>query len=169
MQTELTLSLGGLPPLSARGCVQELTSVPQGEFKRSLNGELIFVGNPQHKYKTTLHCSDQSVMATNGLAIGAEVVVGCIQALCHKIPPSDKAVSLTLERTPVPGTLAVVTENGDVFEAFTSQGLHVTVDPSKKELFVYYQPLLTMRVVSFSLKTEEWPQKVAWVLDLEEI
>ena len=54
MESELTINIGGFPPLSARGCEQELTPISEGEFHRDINGDLIYLGQDTHtKYKST--------------------------------------------------------------------------------------------------------------------
>ena len=76
METELILSVGGFPPLSARGCKQELIPVSKGALRRTINGELVLVGNQDLKYKSIIQCDDKTSLATNGLYPGAEVMVG---------------------------------------------------------------------------------------------
>ncbi|GHS91578.1 hypothetical protein AGMMS49949_02200 [Alphaproteobacteria bacterium] len=169
MQTELTLSIGGLPPLSARGCVQDLKPVAQGELKRTLNGELLFVGHAAHKYRSTLRCTDQTAMATDGLPVGAEVVVGCIQPLCQKVGAHGGVITVTLDRLPVEGSVSVIDDNKKPLEGVTVAGRTVTLPGSERDVFIFYNPQLTMRVLSFSLQTDEWSQKASWTLDLEEI
>ena len=87
METELILSVGGLPPLSARDCVQELIPIEQGRLRRTINGELIFVGKQWSKYRSVIYCTDKTTLATNGLIPGTVVKVGCIQRLWQKFYP----------------------------------------------------------------------------------
>ncbi|MDR0633092.1 MAG: hypothetical protein LBF84_03050 [Holosporales bacterium] len=172
METSLTLSIGGLPPLSARGCTQELKPKPQGFFKRTLNGDLIFVGNSSHKYISTIKCSDSIPIATEGLQIGTPVLVGCIQPLCQKISISEESSkSVTLERDVIVNSVQIFdAENRDCPD-FTVDGRIVTIPnpPQYVGLFVSYYPILNMRVTSFVLTTDEWNMKSGWQLDLEEV
>ncbi|MDR3285356.1 MAG: hypothetical protein LBS83_01585 [Holosporales bacterium] len=168
MQTDLTLSIGGLPPMSARGCVQELKPIAQGVFKRTINGELIFVGNADHKYTSTIKCSDAIPLATEGLQIGTQICVGCIQLLCQKIESGTKTV--VLERDVVPGSVQVFDENNQNIDDFSVENRTIFLNnQQQKERFVSYNPLLNMRVVSFSLLTDEWNMKSWWTLELEEV
>lgn len=202
MQTCLTLSIGSLPPMSARGCIQELWPVAQGEFRRTINGELVFVGNMEHKYASTIRCSDISHISTGNLQVGTEVLVGCIQTLCQKIDHDEREV--TLERDFVVGSVQVFDEKGDVFDNFEISGKRTVkinwdclqnrpVKPPLESnesddlvagneqcnlteysdaacpLFISYNPLLRMRVISFKLVTEEWEMRTAWQLKLEEV
>lgn len=169
MQSELTLSVGGLPPLSARGCVQSLQPIPQGEFVRTLNGDLIFVGQTKHKYRSTVKCADENVLATGGLAVGTGVTVGCIQKLCQKVPANSSRETISLERPPVPESVSVVDDTKREFTSFQVEGQNVTFTPHEQDLFLFYAPLLHMRVLSFTLTTDEWKLKSTWSVDLEEI
>lgn len=169
MQTELTLSVGGLPPLSARGCIQDLQPIPQGKCVRTLTGDLIFIGNPRHKYKTTVRCSDENVLATGGLNVGQDVTVGCIQRLCQKVPAHQEAVKVTLEREPVPGSVSVLAEDKKERLSFQVEGTSVRLAPYETDAFIFYAPLLHMRVLSFTLTTDEWKMKTSWTLEMEEI
>lgn len=171
MQTELTLSRGGLPPMSARGCIQELKSLPQGEFKRTINGELVFIGHGTHKYISTVKCTDQTVMATEGLQIGDEIIVGCIQQLCQKIPPHSKSLDIILERIPIPQSIYIIDEKKKDYLDFRykNNSNKVHISPFSKDLFIFYNPQLRMRVLSFILTTDEWNMKTGWTLELEEI
>lgn len=169
MQTTLSLSIGGLPPMSARGCIQEIRPIAQGEFQRTVNGELVFVGSSIQKFHSTIQCEDETVLATEGLHIGAAVTVGCIQNLCQKIPPCAEKHAVELDRPCVMGSISVVTDGNEDFpiESYTSQT--VTLAPHTETLFVFYAPILHMRVVGFKLVTNEWHSQSKWQLELEEI
>lgn len=172
MQTELTLSLGGLPPLSARGCTQDLRPVAQGTFRRTLNGDLVFVGvGRQHKYRSTIRCSDQAPLAT--MPVGAEVTVGCIQQLCQKVPRHDVPLEVVLERSPRRDSTVIVDEWRQVFTESEMEKRDcetiLRLGPHPQDLYVFYHPLLHMRLISFTLTTDEWNNKAEWTLELEEI
>lgn len=162
METELILSVGGFPPLSARGCVQELTPVMLGSLRRTINGTLVYVGKPQQKYRSVIKCQDKSVLASEGLGRGSLVKVGCIQRLWQRVDSGQ----LTLERDPVEGSVAAV----DTFQTPVTikQIKDRTVEVAGKG-YVSYRPWLTMRVMSFQLMTHEWGVKGEWKLELEEV
>ncbi|MDR1907574.1 MAG: hypothetical protein LBQ43_01795 [Holosporales bacterium] len=167
MQTGLIFSLGGLPPMSARGCTQELKAIPQGEFRRTVNGSLVFVGNPEHKYCSTIRCSDQTVIATEGFRVGEKITVSCIQHLCQKVDPHDNTI--ILRREVVPGSIYVMDENNKPYYDFEYKDGVVELTKSHGTLFVRYFPELAMRVTSFTLSIDEWKMKSGWTLELEEI
>lgn len=102
MESVLLLSVGGLPPRSARGCIQELFPVNQGKFRRTVNGELVYLG-PQTvlKYRSVVRCHDTSVLASEGLFPGQSLKIGCIQRLWQKA----SSQSVVLERMPVAGSV----------------------------------------------------------------
>lgn len=172
MQTELTLSVGGLPPLSARGCVQDLRPVAQGAFRRTINGDLLFVGvGRQHKYRSTIRCSDQAPLAT--MPVGAEVMVGCIQQLCQKVPRCHEVTTVSLERPSRENSVVMMDDQRRAFTDFEvvreeeAEVLHL--GPHENDLYVFYHPLLRMRLISFTLTTDEWKNQAGWTLELEEI
>lgn len=150
METELILSLGGLPPLSARGCIQELVPVEQGKLRRTLNGELVFVGNPRSKYRSIIYCADKTSLATEGLSPGSVVQVGCIQRLWQKVLPA-------MDEGQKPISVERIDNN------------QIQLQERRIPCFVSYRPWLSMRTVRYTLHTNEWGLKVGWRLELEEI
>jgi len=164
METTLVLSQGGFPPMSARGCIQELIPISQGQFKRTVNGDLIFIGMQGKKYKTTISCQDATVLATDDLIPGSIIQVSCIQPLWQKVV-DGKA---TLERPPVLGSISVVDENKQLINFLHCGENHIEIDTTEVA-YVSYRPILTMRIISYSLKTNEWGVKSGWSLQLEEV
>ena len=160
-ETDLTLSVGGLPPLSARGCTQSLVPIANGELRRTVNGELLYTGTRSYeKYKSVITCADKSGIAFDAIWVGAEVRVGCIQRLWQKV--SDSTV--VLSRNPVEGS--VIGQNSDVKSI---SGRQVEVLGGIEDGYVSYLPYLDMRVVDVSYETDEWGMKVSWRLVLEEV
>lgn len=168
METELTISIGGLPPLSARGCEQELTPIIQGEFHRTINGDLIYLGENFHtKYKSTVTCNDKTAIATDGLHRGSEIKLGCIQRLWQKIEPDQ--IELNLDKLPVPESIcALDKDNNPIPIKFADKHL-VTLETPHQGGFICYRPLLSMRVIGYNLRTNEWGIKVGWQIECEEI
>ncbi len=164
METELILSRGGLPPLSARGCVQELSPISLGQFHRTLNGELIFLGVKGKKYRSVIHCEDQTVLASGDLIPGMEVDVSCIQRLWQKCSDGQAL----LERDPVAGSILVTDINRQSIPILEQKERHISL-LSTNECFISYRPILNMRVISYALTTHEWLKKSTWRLELEEI
>lgn len=164
METTLVLSRGGLPPMSARGCVQELIPIPLGQFRRTVNGDLIFMGPEGKKYRTVIFCEDAAVLATDNLMPGDIIDVSCIQLLWQKIV-DGKA---TLERKPVLGSINVIDENKNALPLIRYGDQNIEI-ASTEVAYVCYRPILTMRVLSYTLKTNEWGVKSGWSIELEEI
>lgn len=169
METDLILSVGGLPPLSARGCVQELMPVNNGTFRRTINGTLLHLGHTL-KYRSVITCEDKTSLATHGLMPGSLVRVGCIQRLWQKVNGDEKII---LEREAIEGSVAAVDSNQQPITIRQVAGQSVDLMPfaipNDGDSFITYRPWLTMRVINYSLITHEWGVKVGWRLELEEI
>lgn len=163
MESVLSLSVGGLPPLSAKGCVQTLTPIQLGKMVRTINGELLHVGPKELKYQSVISAKDKTVLASNGLTPGVHVRVGCISRLFEKVTSSPH----TLMREGIEGSVAVMDEDQKSI-AFTLQERQVFTE-KKGSYFVSYRPYLDMRVVDFEFKTNEWTMESEWMLKLEEI
>jgi hypothetical protein len=169
METELILSVGGFPPLSARGCMQELIPVPQGNLRRTINGELVMVGGQDLKYKSKVECNDKTSLATDGLSPGCEVMVGCIQRLWQKVKENQDNTPITLERYPVKGSVVVVDENQKEIPVREMDGKKIQLEDRAQTYYISYRPWLNMRTITYSLNTDEWGVKGGWSLEMEEI
>ncbi len=92
--------------------------------------------------------------------------MGCIQRLWQKIAGEE----ICLERDPVTGSVFVITAKQQEREVQEVTGRKVIFSQNNsEEAFVSYRPWLDMRVVTFSLQTNEWGLKAGWRLELEEI
>lgn len=151
-----------MPPLSARGCVQELMPVSLGALRRTINGKLVYVGKPQLKYRSHIWCQDKGALASEGLWRGTLVKVGCIQRLWQKADGGQ----VVLERDPVEGSVAAVDSLQVPVNITSVKGRTVVVE---RKGFICYRPWLEMRVTGFSLTTHEWEVKGGWKLELEEV
>lgn len=138
--TLLELSGIGVPPYATRGATQSLTPIQQAaSMQRTVNGDLDDLGLDQfRKFSSVISCNDQLAPACDGVWPGQEITVNCVQELCYKT--SGGAPSRT-----------VVSGSSRVEGAFT-----------------YYRPQLVMRVMTFSLSTDEWNAQVGWTMTLEE-
>lgn len=167
MESELILSRGGFPPLSARGCVQHLMPIETGALRRTINGVLIYTGIPlTHKYRSIISCEDKAALALEGFWRGSELRVGCIQRVWQKV----FGPQVLLERDPVEGSVFVLTAQQQEKEIQEVRGRTIAfTNQNDEEVFVSYRPWLDMRVVTFSLMTNEWGLTAGWRLVLEEI
>lgn len=163
MESVLKISSGGFPPLSARGCTQELIPVSDGIFKRTIEGKLCFIqGLKEIKFRTIISCEDKAAFALDTFSPAQEVEVNCLQELTQKV----EAGAVTLIRDPVPNSLKATGLDSKPLTLTPSEGRIINV-PQKG--YVSFRPILKMRVTQFSLKTNEWGLKVGWSLHLEEV
>src|SRR5438046_2382455 len=127
MESELILSIGGLPPLSARGCTQELTPIQQNLFRRTINGSLIYLGQKtQQRYRSLITCHDQSVLATEGLWPGQRLRMGCIQRLWQKAMGAE----VLLEREAIEASIIAVDARQKPVTILGQAGRKVRLEPS---------------------------------------
>ncbi|MBP9753011.1 MAG: hypothetical protein KBD31_04305 [Proteobacteria bacterium] len=167
METVLTLSVGGLPPLSARGCEQILKPIQLGLMKRSVNGDLFHLGPQILKYQSIIRAKDQTVLASNGLYPGVIVDVGCIQPIWEKL---DNQKGHILMRKAIESSIVVMNDTQENLFFNYSDGKIILKDLNKAyDVFICYRPVLKMRVTDFLIKTNEWTFESQWELTLEEV
>lgn len=169
-ETNLILGLVGMPPESARNCTQEISPIPNGEFRETVNGERIFLkSNDKKRYRTTIICKDLNSPLIDKMWVGSQINVGCIQNLWQAIDAGKTEV--TLVRPPVKNSVGVINEEGiPVRFQLSSEGNKVTIEkPRETKVFVYFRPWLTMQITNFRLETNEWGMSGGWRLDMEEI
>ena len=165
METELIIEGCGFPPLSARGCSQELTVATQGTFRRTVNGDLAYMGPESHKYRSIIHCEDKVTLVNEGvLARGSVVRIGCLQRLWQQ-----GNGRIMLEREAVIGSVVAMDAAQKSVDAHVIDAKTVEVPNMQADVFISYRPWLVMRVISLTLRTDEWGLKAGWQLDLEEI
>ena len=173
METELIVEGAGFPPLSARGCSQEITLVEQGNFRRTINGELAYFGPQAPKYRSVIYCEDKTTLVNEGVLVrGAVVRVGCLQRLWQKAN-TDR---VELKRQAVSGSVVAVdaTQRQVPINVVADQMVQLaeeSVDDANGpcDVFISYRPWLVMRVLSLKLSTDEWGLKAGWRLELEEV
>ncbi|MDR3187462.1 MAG: hypothetical protein LBT63_03490 [Holosporaceae bacterium] len=167
-ESSLILGIAGLPPESARNCVQELFPIPSGEFKKSINGDLLFLETTERKrYKSIITCRDVNSPLVDRIWIGSQITLGCIQNLWQSIHPGS--VEVQLIRPAVEGSICVVNNFGDPIKFSTSDNQVKLYKSYEDVIFVCFRPWLTMCVTDFSLETDEWKMQCGWKLVLEEI
>ncbi|MBP6985878.1 MAG: hypothetical protein KBB83_04725 [Alphaproteobacteria bacterium] len=159
----LRMSVGGLPPFSARDCQQILEPIEIAEVHRSVNGEMVTtVSRNHHKYKTTIRSQDKLPIAIDSLWIGQDVELGCIQRLWQKTDQND----LQLARPPVEGSVVALSQERQPIEVQQVQGQNVTLTSPG---YVGYRPQLMMKIIDFGFETQEWGEgRTSWFLKLEE-
>ncbi|MDR2724447.1 MAG: hypothetical protein LBB25_04615 [Holosporaceae bacterium] len=167
-ETNLILGVAGLPPESARNCQQELSPIPNGEFKKSINGDLLFLEtNERKRYRSVISCKDTNSPVIEKLWVGSQLSVGCIQNLWQVLNPGERKIRLI--RPAVADSVCVVNKIGDAVP-HTLMDDEIELQKTYAEpIFVCFRPWLSMRVVSFSLDTDEWGMSGGWKIILEEI
>jgi len=167
-ETNLILGLPGLPPESARNCHQELVPIANGEFRKSVNGNLLFLETVERKrYKSVVSCRDVNTPLVDELWIGSQITVGCIQNLWQAVNPGDLRVRLI--RPAVAGSVSVVNNFGDAIKFKEIDNEVELYRPHEYKVFVCYRPWLVMIITDFSLETDEWGVNSGWKLSLEEV
>jgi hypothetical protein len=167
-ETNLILGLAGLPPESARNCQQELSPIPNGEFKKSINGDLLFLETTERRrYKSVISCRDRNSPIIDGIWIGSQITVGCIQNMWQSIAPGELKIKLV--RPPVADSICVVNNFGDAIRFNLADDEVELHQPHGEKIFVCFRPWLVMKVVNFSLETDEWGMSGGWKLVLEEV
>ena len=168
METLLTISGVGLPPMSARGCKQELIPLPNGEFRKTVNGALVFVKTSEYqRYQTTIKCSDMNCPAVGNIWIGSKVEIGCIQSIWQNADSSEKIIYLS--RTPVKGSVIVINSNNKLIRhTVEGSAVHILEEISG-QIFISFRPILEMLITDFRVETNEWELKTSWILCAEEV
>lgn len=165
---EIILGIAGLPQERARNCVQELLPIANGNFKKSVNGNLLFVEtSKRQKYRSVISCSDSLSPIIDKIWIGSQINVGCIQNLWQIIRPGETILDLI--RPAVSESIHVVNNLGQTVHYSVSGKRILLKKSSDQKTFVSFRPWLTMLVTNFSMKTNEWEMESGWKLESEEI
>lgn len=168
-ETALTLEIidkgSILTQFCTRECTQTLSLLPQGVLKRTINGNLVYVGRTGHqKYESQISCKDKAVPALSGVWKGTLLNVGCLQWLTQIILPGESHISL--ERPAV--AVRVFDHEERTYPPRRLDGKSVFLESSFPGGYIAYRPALKMIVRSYTLETNEWGLSVGWNLDLEE-
>ena len=170
MESGLILSRGGLPPFSARGCIQRLMPIEAGTMRRTVNGWLVYTGKKEgHKYRSLIYCEDKAAIALEGIWRGGSLKVGCIQRLSQKV----LNLETHLDREPVEGSVCAFTDRQERIDILSISGRKTVLKEMAfsegREIFISYRPWLDMCITDFAYMTNEWGLKAGWRLELEEI
>lgn len=167
-ESNLILGMSGMPPQSARNCIQELSPVTNGEFRKSLNGDLLFLQSHDRKrYKSVISCKDNNSPLIDSIWIGSSITVGCIQNIWQSIEPGKK--QLTLMRPAVAGSVCAVNNFGIPIKFELNDNNVELYKEYSETIYICFRPWLLMNVIDFCLETNEWGMTGGWKLVLEEI
>lgn len=173
METELTIEGGGFPPFSARACHQVLTPIRNGEYRRTLDGKLTFLGDDSYqKYRTKIKGQDKTMPSLDKWWQGQVVQVGCIQRLCQEYLSDGMGKTIKLMRPPIEGSIIIFDDAQEIYPLDKIKENEVTLKkilPIGKRVFISYRPSLTMMMTHHSVQTDEWGHQVGWVIEFEEV
>ncbi|OJV47958.1 MAG: hypothetical protein BGO28_03780 [Alphaproteobacteria bacterium 43-37] len=159
---------GGEPLFSAAHCTQEFSLVRQGMLTRTVNGEMVYLGNADHqKYITQIRGKDSHAPALENLWRGREVIVHCIQFLTQEIASGVNEV--VLSKLPCPQSIRVLGFEGDTPVHHISEKAIFLETESSHKRFLRYRPLLKMMVVDVEMSIQEKQNLIEWSIHLEEI
>lgn len=167
MESLLKIQGVGLPPFSARGCKQELVPIPNGVFRNTVNGKLMFLKTSDlQRYKTIIKCNDVNTPTLGNLFIGNEIEIECIQSIWQAVDPKTEKVELI--RDYVPDSIVLINKNCKEFN-FEINGLELSINPvCDEQLFVTFRPKLKMKITNFYSSNDEWELNSSWQLEAEE-
>jgi hypothetical protein len=168
-ESDLILGVAGLPPESARNCRQELFPIANGEFRKSINGNLMFLeSNKRKRYGSIVSCRDINSPVVDKIWVGSQIMVGCIQNFWQSIEANSSSVKLI--RPPVDKSVTVVDNFGEYIRFDLTDGDEVRLYRMYTErIFVCFRPWLNMYVTDFAVETDEWGMNGGWKIVLEEV
>lgn len=166
-ETELIIEGVIFPKFSSRGVHQTLTPIECGEVRRTINGELIYLGLPtHHKFKSTIRCEDQLTFGMDRTWIGSQVEVHCILPLIQKV--SD-AGDVTLIRHARMEAIRVENQYGQAVAFAPKASNMIEIAGNDGPYTITFQPILSMRITDFGASVKEWEAQEEWALSLEEV
>jgi len=173
-ETVLTMTGVGLPPFSARGCLQALAPIQTGELRRTINGDLCYTGKTQHhKFSSKIICRDKAPLSFNHLWIGAKVNVGCIQPIIQEFIGDGKTKEFSLIRPMIEHSLTLENvEDAEVIYKAKASEQKVALDEVPaigEKILVRYRPRLKMCITHFGFDRDEWGLSQKWEVHLEEL
>lgn len=165
--TLLVIAGPALPRWSARGLTESLEPVDNGRLRRTVNGDLAFVGDAGgRKYAVSVAARDTRAPAFAGQWRGSAVTIDCVSMLSQW---AASGTSVTLGRTPVSGSVEAETADGASVTVSGVSGAVATLAANPSGAFVRFRPQLACLVDSFSQDTDEWGAAVGWSLKLVEV
>lgn len=177
METSLWIEGVHFPEGSSRGCTQELYPIPlqASMFQRSVNGALLFLGDETSlKYRTVIQCKDQRPPVFSHKSLGTIMSVGCIQYIAEPLNQdlmfdgqSYKGTHLTREA--VRGSLRAFVGHEEISELIYDAEKSVYIPHHYHDAFVFYRPILKMRLRDFYMMHNEWHAQSGWKITCDEV
>lgn len=167
LESNLLIEESGFPLFSSRQCTQSLSLVPSGELMRTVNGELLFVGETtQQKYRSVIRGKDRCPPAFEGLWRGRAVRVHCIQPL---VQVGEGKREMTLTRPAVSRSYAVFDAARTPLDYEEEQRVVRLNQSHNGPWYVQYRPLLDMMISDIYWESSERQGEQTWLISLEEI
>ena len=163
----IKIQQSGITLVTLTHCSQELSLVSNGDFMRTLSGQMVFTGpGGYQKYQTTIKGQGRHAPAFESLTRGMEVDVLCLQYLAQHVPQGVQTLALT--RTAVQGSIRVLDTLSRPLPYDISPEGHVSL-PKPEGGALYYQPLLRMMLTHVHMVADPVNGNVSWTLILEEV
>ncbi|MGB0919593.1 MAG: hypothetical protein ACPGUZ_03670 [Holosporaceae bacterium] len=160
--------LSCLPFFCSRTCRQMLSLAETPCLKRTIEGKLMNLAERPLKYASKIFGHDLAPPALEKITNANELWVDCVVKLTASLNKNQKAIALS--RLAAPFSVLIETPD-ETFPLKTEKAQkHLTWPhdiPEKS--FISYRPRLKMRLVNFSLETNEWKMTNQWQLELAEI
>ena len=169
VESEFSIEGVLFPLFSCRDVKQTLSPTKTGLFRRTLSGDLEYLGlEGAQKYASKIYGSDSTLPPFHQNWVGQSVTVSCATTLTESCVVSDQQ-TITLNREAVDGS---VLYNGEVLKKgegdLQAPHFQVQVDPGET-ILVSYRPVLKAMMTGFSYKDYEWENRVDWTLSIEEV
>lgn len=168
MKQDLIINMQDFPPLCFANACQELMPMPSGEFKKSLNGNLIYFENTQNrKYKSVISASDMNTPLLHNLWIGCVLSVKCIPNIWQIIPAQSSEIEIF--RNFDPDSISLIDSDTQCYNYSISGSKILITQPQDRQLYLSYTPIMQMMVTNFETKMSEDFTSNKWTLYLQEV
>lgn len=159
------------PVFSTRTAKQTLSPLAAWTALRSHDGTVLNDQSvPPLKFVSVVEGTDERPPAMDTLATLPYVVLACLVPL--SAPVLEDSKECKLQREPVQHSLrfqALTASESAPCPNAAVQGTSVVFPEPSKAGFLFYRPLLKMRLSHFDLSKTEWEQGVSWKMVFEEI
>jgi len=166
-ETDLVISGADLAPFSARGVSQSYSpDNAAAKIRRTVNRKAVALRfGTEDKLRTSVSCDDMAAFAADRIYIGKAVDVDFAIDMDAHVPAGE--TSVTLSRTPVPGSVHARDEDG-IPVAVTVVGKVVTFAAQPSAVFVGYRPRMPMLIESWKIDGRPWEAATGWNMELVE-
>lgn len=166
-ESELIIEGIVFPRFSSRGVRQTLTNIKTSELKRTINGELLYLGQASHhKFKCLIQCQDLKSIGLNDLWVGSMVNVSCIVPLIQRF---EGVGPFALMRKARGESIRVDDTFGHKFDCEFDGDKTISINGPLGPYEITYLPILQMRITAINTGVHEWDAQEQWSLELEEV